>query len=617
MYIIKIFKMKWNILKPTKQHSFNKQVYGFDIETYDDNKKFLMASIHDGKNCNIFYDKDELITEFKRSKYQRCYVSATNLAFDFFGAFYKKEDLKHFNFLWRGSDLIYSKTKLKKGILYKHGKNMDSLTFIDTMNYVKLSVNDLGKIMNLPKLKSPDFIGKYPKDKAEWDEMIKYNIRDSQISQKVIHFFYDSFSHLGATPKLTIASTSMSLWRNQYLKEDYFRHETRQLLEQFNAYYGGNVHVYARGKLEDYNYYDFNSLYPSVMRNDFPNPNSMKITNENTTSFIEVYEGVSSVELSCPYMEYPLLPLRYDGKLIFPYGNFKGWYSHVELRKAVELGYTIKKVNRTYYFTETCIPFRDYVEDLYNLRKDYKAKNNPMEIVVKLLMNSLYGKFGQKFLDKEQWQVFDHTVEELKKYTSFERIGEFIRLKKHLSEPAVFCIPIWALYVTAFARLKLHEWILRTNPVYVDTDSLITKKKLPNSSELGKLKLESTIDRGIIVRPKFYMIEGFDGDMPFNNYKIKGMGVKIDRKIFLSMMINPSYTYKKFMKFKESVRRGFIPNEIIDMTKEMSLEDNKRIWQKEFDYNEFQTSRPIEMIDGVSELDIDNQAIENKIEVGY
>jgi len=303
-------------------------------------------------------------------------------------------------------------------------------------------------------------------------------------------------------------------------------------------------------------------------------------------------------------MEYPLLPYRTNSKLIFPYGSFTGWYSHVELRKAIELGYVIKKVHKSVYFKETCRPFERYIEELYALRMQYKKDDNPMELVVKLLMNSLYGKFGQKFTNKDNWMPFNHTKEELDKLDFFERFGDFIRIKKDYTEPAAFCIPIWALYTTAYARLKLHSYIIRSNPVYVDTDSLITKKEFYSSDEIGRLKLVTDVNNGLIVKPKFYTISGSK-----SMSRIKGLGVRMSRDLFLDFITNPEITYNKFMKFKESIRRGFIPNEIISITKKMSLDDDKRLWNGSFDPRSFQMSKPLKIIEGVTETEYEKERI--------
>lgn len=588
-------------LTPTRQRLTKGLIYGFDIETHNKNKSFTCATIYkDDLISWTFRDKHKLIEFLKTKRFWNSIVVATNLGFDFFGTFYSTKEIKEFDFLFRGSSLIYAKTNIRRqefhkrqSIYTKHGKKQRikgyKLTFLDTVNYCGLSVESLGNILKLPKLIHPKFLGKKPKNKSQWDELITYNRRDAEISKKYMEFLYDSFEKLGASHKLTIASTSMSLFRNKYLKDKYWVHDSDELLEIFKAYYGGRTEVFSRGNIKKFNYYDINSLYPYVMKKIFPNPNTKRITYKNNPFYIKNYNGVSLVDVYCPYMEYPFLPHRTKDKLLFPTGNFKGWYSHVELRYALKLGYEIKKVHKTYYYKKNCHPFRKFVNDMYKIRMAFKRAKNPMEIVVKLLMNSLYGKFGQKFTDRDDWQPFNHTLEELNKLDFFERHGDYIRIKKDYSEPSVHCIPIWALYTTAYARIKLYRLIKKHKAVYCDTDSLITKDFINVSDELGKLKLEMKINNGIIVKPKCYAVVGDKRTF----VKIKGIAKKLTFNDFKNFTVKPKITYMKFMKFKESVRRGFIPNELLYVDKNMDLEDNKRVWQNKFNPKELNISTPI------------------------
>ena len=111
-------------------------------------------------------------------------------------------------------------------------------------------------------------------------------------------FLINSFEHLGATFKNTLASTSMSLFKNKYLKEVYFQPKEEILLEQFESCFGGRSEAFKRGTFENYNYYDFNSLYPSDMfENEFPDPNSLRITYKNTNEYINNYHGISKVDI--------------------------------------------------------------------------------------------------------------------------------------------------------------------------------------------------------------------------------------------------------------------------------------------------------------------------------
>jgi len=603
-----------NVLKATKQRGFRGRIYGFDIETHDDNRGFVMASLYyDENNKWTFYDKQELINFFKTKRFWNSIIVASNLAFDFFGTFFNREECKNFDLLFRGSELLYARTYIRNKSFHKKsytgsrrgedkGSRGKRLVFLDTFNYCKMSVERLGRIIGVAKLSKPDFLGLMPSCPDEWQELADYNMRDSEISKKYLKFLYEAFEELGATPKLTIASTAMSLFKNKYLNDDvYFRHEADELLEIFNAYYGGRTEVFERGNIKDHNYYDFNSLYPAVMESEeFPNPNSKRITFKNTVHYINKYHGCSDVTIHCPSMPYPLLPLRHEGKLLFPTGTFKGWYSHVELREAVSNGYTIKEVHKTYYYKENCRPFRQYVNDLYERRMKYKSEGNPMEQVAKLLLNSLYGKFGQKFVDRDNWQPFNLTLEELHKLSNFEIVGDYIRVKKPFTTPSAFCIPIWALHVTAYGRIKMHRAMKECKPVYVDTDSLLTECELPESRSLGMLKKEMRIDCGIIVKPKMYALVDSEGN---DHVRIKGIAKRLNFLEFNGFLANPKITYDKFMKFKESVRRGFVPNELCEITKQLTLEDEKRVWEKPFNFGERQTSTAIRIIDGMTDAE--------------
>ena len=584
-------------LSRTQQRGFNKPIYGYDIETYTKKNKFYCGSIYGDNFKETYFSKDDVINALHHPRFRNSYIAATNLSFDFMGTFYKKPAEYGFNLLFRGSELITAKSYLRDRKFYRHRKEAGTgnmITFIDTRNYAALSVENLGKLLGSSKLKKPACLGRIPDNIKEKEEIVTYNLRDAEISQKAIKFFYQSFINLGATPKPTIAATSMSLYKNKYLHNDYFVHKVPDLQEQFKSYYGGRCEAFSRGMIRNYNYYDFNSLYPFVMTKDYPDPNTMRLTYKNHIGYIKEYEGISEVEISCPYMKYPLLPYRTDTKLLFPIGRWRASYTHIELRKALKLGYKIHNVYKTYYFKATIAPFRDFVNDLYSLRLRYKRDKNPMQYVVKIMLNSLYGKFGQRFWDRDNWQPFNLTLEELQKLDSFERFGNYIRTVMKQTIPASFCFPIWASYITSYARLHLYDSIIRSEPVYCDTDSLLTKYEFSDSNRLGELKIENSVKYGYIVKPKFYALINDDGEQTAK-IKIKGLGTRLSLTQFYEFLENPQKSYDKFVKFKEVMRRNLLPNEIIDMTKHMDLEDNKRVWDNNFNPSVLEGSEPIKI----------------------
>lgn len=582
-------------LRRTKQKIFKKKIFGFDIETCNNNKDFVLASIVSDDYEKIFYSKEEIIHELKTCVlFRNSVIFATNLGFDFFGTFFQNEDNK-FKPLFRGSNLLSMKTFFYNDdftpFQKKKGNSLKSLEFVDSLNYASLSVSQMGKIINLPKYEAPSCLGDFPKNNEEWESLKEYNLRDSYITYKFMKFLIPAFEQLGATFKQTIASTSMSLFRNKYLDGEYFQPNEETLLEIFNAYYGGRTEAFGRGYFENQKYYDFNSLYPSVMKEfKFPDPNSLRINKSGELRYIQEYEGVSHVDIYCPYMRYPLLPYRReDKKLLFPIGNFSGWFSHLELNKAIELGYKIKKIHKTIYFTRMIKPFVNFVDDLYNLRLKYKSEENIMEYVVKILMNSLFGKFNQQFKDKEN-MMHEETIKFEDVKGEFEIIGNYVKIKQD-AKPAPFCVPIWGVYITAYARLKLYNTIVKYKAIYCDTDSIITRQEIETSNELGALKLEMNVDKGIIVRPKFYAVKSGDSEY----VKIKGLGKRLSYLEFMGLLVNKEIEYTKFTKFREAIRRNLIPNETMIVNKEFSLEDSKRAWDGTFKIDEYQFSEPLDM----------------------
>jgi hypothetical protein len=75
---------------------------------------------------------------------------------------------------------------------------------------------------------------------------------------------------------------------------------------------------------------------------------------------------------------------------------------------AIKYGYTFEII-QGYQFDKANL-FKDYVNKMYNLRMEY-AKGTPMNLIAKLLMNSLYGKFGMRD-ERTKVEIFDCSTDE-------------------------------------------------------------------------------------------------------------------------------------------------------------------------------------------------------------
>lgn len=600
-----VFKI---IRSDPKIHQFG----AFDIETKQKRVKknsewmienhFLLGGYYDERGYIYFKNRDRYI-EFLLKQRDRTLV-ATNLSFDHLVLFHDTALWNRFKIIMRAGSLIIAKIKRSE-------KNY--ISFIDTSNYARLSVEDMGRIIGVDKLNHPSFLGKEPKNRSQWLELIRYCEYDCKITFGYMDHLQRIINDLGSELKITIASTAMNLYQRHHLPMTIIRDEA--ILKGANdhayrSYYGGRVEAFKRGKLEKHHnlkIYDVNSMYPFIMKEyRVPYPESVfKPQILSVDNFR--YEGVSTVKVSYTpkpddeYYNYPLLPTRHEGKLVFPHGEWIATYTHVELRRAVELGYRFDVLDSTCY-RKTWYAFGSYVETLY--KKRMSATDGADKHVYKLLLNSLYGKFGsRRFTDTE---LFDYSAmgederEALvKEYfdPKNEVFGDVIDhgfVQKPTEAKAGYVIPIFASYISSRARILLHHYISTYQAWYCDTDSLITDKKIPCSSKLGDLKLEETINDGYIVKPKYYRTN--------QRFKIKGVSKIIERDgvesrinstTFDEILLSGHVRFKRFTKLRESYKRGIRPNTIIPVEKELDPNDTKREWGEVWDPTTTQTSIPL------------------------
>lgn len=590
-----------NALKKLNANPHIKRIGGFDIETRGKTNEFLMGSIvhdvsnhgglHDNKeNIEVFHDKNEMIERMTSKSFSRGFLwFATNLQFDLLGMFKKTKYLGNLKFIMRDSRMISAKYVNKEHDKYKRS----GIKFYDTLNHAKISVKQMGELLNFPKYEKPNFLGQYPIDKEEWKILEDYNIRDSQITRRFAMFLQDNYNRIGCNLKCTLPSSSMDLYRRKYMNNTIYQPKLAYIKYMMMGYYGGRTEAIKRGRIEDCYLYDINSLYPTAMSiYEFPNPNKCYYKKYESNDLFQImnYEGVANIEMIAPDTNLPYLPVRYNNKLVFPQGIIKGHYTFFEIREALKMGYELIKIYDCIYYPEKHKPFKDFVHDNYSNRLKCKIDKSPIELVYKILLNSLYGKFAQKINSEpeilHESALTGNEFMNLWQNPNIELqiINDYLYIKK--KEPgkiAEYINPIYSIYVTAYARHILYK-SLPSDVYYMDTDSCITKEKISTGTMLGEWKQEADIEEGIIVKPKMYYYN--------DKVKVKGCG-RMNVQEFKHLLKTNQYSFNRITKFKESVRRNIEFNTNLEVTKNLSLEDNKRQWEKAFNENEMQESTPL------------------------
>jgi hypothetical protein len=399
--------------------------------------------------------------------------------------------------------------------------------FADSFYLLSTSLDALtgpnGFNLDLPKIKIPkeymSDMGRFKQDHP--DLYHAYHKRDSESLLEVLHRFRDGINSVANIGNLTlsIASTAMRVYQTRFLHWDIVTPGAEELDFTFQGYQGGRTEFVGDGGPDSgtqatysgVHQWDSNSHYPAQMRLQlFPVVSGTKVQTRQV-----MYQG----GLLRPGMYRATYEQKHGRMAIIkprlPNGHVSKdacWVgeavaTHLEWNEIIKHGGTVKPSVGYVYTNETMQPiFKDFVDTLYALRMSYKDSGNlAMVLIIKLLMNNLYGKFGEKpvgdrlaLMDDAEVITLMHQGQEdgITKVTHCPDVAENCYI---ITEPRKVrhTFPSIAAFITAGGRLALLE-VANTygvEVVYMDTDSIHTRGEFPASltseTELGKFKCES------------------------------------------------------------------------------------------------------------------------------
>lgn len=396
-------------------------------------------------------------------------------------------------------------------------KGNKSIVFLDSMNWFPESLAKTGERLGIPKMKI-DF------ETCTEKELSIYCRNDVLIDFENFKQFI-RFLEGNTISRLcyTRASTAMAAYLLRHYHTPIYIHNNAEAIRlERNSYKGGRCECFYIGEpgYESYYVLDVNSLYPFVMRNnDYPvryEHIEPEITIKALTKYVKTKAVVAKVLIET---NEPVYAVKRD-RTLFPIGVFETVLTTPELKYALEHGH-IRKVYNCVTYKRANI-FKSYVDTIYTLRQDFKSAGvDVYQNLCKYLLNSLYGKWGQK---AENWvkigdcpnepdrEEFLFTNESNKVMRLRYLLGEVFELKRY--SEAYNSFPAISSHVTAYGRLYL--WSLmqlagKDNYFYCDTDSLIVNDTgmdnltpVLDDTKLGFMKHEETTHKLIIHGLKDY-----------------------------------------------------------------------------------------------------------------
>jgi DNA polymerase elongation subunit (family B) len=387
-------------------------------------------------------------------------------------------------------------------------------------------------------------------------------------------------NNLGSLKK-TIAGTSYGVYRHKFLKNNtIFIHDHKEAIKlERDSYKGGRTECFKLGNIKNITSLDVNSMHPYVMKN-YKMPIRLigySSKEKSGKDFIKFYKNakkrgylvIADIDFNLPEGYNHIGVKSKIGKdkipsLIFPIGIIRSSLTSPEIDYVIKHG-DILKVHRISLYEGKNI-FKDFVDYFYKMRQGYKKNNNlAYSIMTKLILNSLYGKFGQKnpitrslkFGDGK-FEIYHKEIQDLVDdeiiFTNAYRIGSVGWYGTGEYEEGRDSFVAISSFVSAYARMYLSKIMnvagtQGTDYIYSDTDSLfVSDQGLRRCREagflgdqLGQLKKEKTGD---------VELKGCK-DYVFNS-KVKLKGVKKDA----IEIDNGVYEQERFIRLKTALKYG-------------------------------------------------------------
>lgn len=379
------------------------------------------------------------------------------------------------------------------------------LVLLDTLNWWRVPLSELGESVGVAKLPMPA-----PDASREaWDIYCK---GDVEILCRALIRWLDMLvsEDLGGFAS-TLAGQAMRTWRHRFMRHPVLIdiHEGALALAR-EAYLGGRNECFRQGVIEGrVHCIDINSMYPAVMRGRLYPTRLVGLDTARPQATLAKYRAshgtVGKALLRC---QEPIYPRIIAGRLCFPVGTFRAALAGPELLYAFDHGHILKLESVAVY--EQADIFSEFIDYFYHKRLEAKAAGDALTTYyLKILMNSLYGKFGQRGRVWENsgeapddsaraWVEYDVATGKVYKHRQLCGLSQ---VKSEAGESSD-SMPAIAATVTSYARLELYRLILMAgwdNCYYCDTDSLFVNDaglanltSMLDSDRLGAAKHEWT-----------------------------------------------------------------------------------------------------------------------------
>lgn len=428
----------------------------------------------------------------------------------------------------------------------KNKKHINKVTIYDSLKILNFSVDKIAKDFNLPIRKLEiDYHAKREVGHILTEEEVDYIKNDVEIMARALEFMFNE-----NLTKMTIGSDALYNYKEMNTNfTKYYPLLPYQIdLDIRRSYKGGFTYlndIYVEKETGKGLVLDVNSLYPSVMKYEkLPFGEPLYFEGEYKEDCLySLY--IQTFSCSFELKEGKIPSIQIKNNLSFVPNEY------VKSSKGDIVTLTLTNIDLKLFFENYNVYDLTYhsgwkfkgIKGLFTQYIDYwsekkisakKEKNNVLYIISKLMLNSLYGKFG-----------LNPNVQGKYPYLNDEGIVKYKMYPKEIRDSIY--IPV-ASFITSYARNKtirtsqaIKDYTIKNYNkdyyIYSDTDSIhlldidenILKSFVDiDDYKLGAWKIESKFIKGKYIRQKCYIELGYDDKL---NVTVAGLPKKLGKYI--------------------------------------------------------------------------------------
>lgn len=523
----------------------DRNIEGFDTETDSNGNILVLASsrFHTSYRPSVL----ECLSFLSKNDFNQGWFF--NIGFDvdaIFKPIADKIDFEKKGF-WNVKIGKYQVKYLKGKMLYIKTKK-GSKYFFDVNNFYEGSLSKVSRDI-LGMEKTGENFNKNFMENENFDEVVKYCMNDAYLTKELAKILFTGIENI-SKDLIGVRSSPRRLLSRASLAEFYLikkipfevlrpMYDFEILNYGYKAYHGGMFDLYERGLLS-VDTIDLKSAYPYEISNliDLSRGEWKYVKNFDENAYYGFYHvkikynGFIPLQLKNGNVIYPVTEKRYEYYATQnELKNFKDW--------EVIDGYV-------FYPSKIIKPFKPLIDYLFDL-KERNKENKVKYLLIKKIINSMYGKFVQIAGDKTG-KIFNS---------------------------------VYGAVITSNTRLKIYEGMKLFDKIYeIDTDSISGKLKngFISGKNLGEFELKEKnsekiiIENGISLTPDlktFFNTRGFSKSQ-IQNFKIKNDKIIINFRRPLHM--REAKVQKKLYEI----------NKFEDFTKEISLVSTKKLFPSEW-----------------------------------